>query len=76
MRKEIWVRHMESLGLPVVVPATTEGIADAKRSLEHMRAGCSVCVARKKTRRAIRRRRERDDVMRSLGLVKTPYGWE
>ena len=37
---------------------------------------CPACRARRKTLRANRYRRERDDAARSCGLIKTPYGWE
>jgi hypothetical protein len=36
----------------------------------HDTALCAQCQARRKTRERSRRRRERDDVMRSLGLTK------
>jgi hypothetical protein len=36
----------------------------------HDGADCAECQARKRTKRASRLRRERDDVMRSCGLTK------
>lgn len=42
---------------------------------QHM-AGCEVCQARKRQARANRNRREKDQAMRDLDMVKTPYGWE
>jgi len=51
---------------------TNEGRPEA---LAHM-VDCRICKARKRTRRANRNQRERADALRSLGMVKTPYGWE
>jgi hypothetical protein len=70
MSKQAWTEHMAELGYPV--RGTQEQLAQARI---HM-AGCEVCQARKRTFRAARRRSERYDALRSLGLVKTAYGWE
>jgi len=76
MSKAEWTRHMTDLGLVTKVAPTPEGLAASKLALEHMRSGCPICKARKVTYRASRNRRERDEICRDLGLVKTPYGWE
>jgi len=43
----------------------------------HDMASCPECAKRQKTRKQNARRRERDGLLRDLGLTKTRYGtWE
>jgi len=53
-----------------------EWLAHYRTAGTHDYANCPQCKARKRTKRANANRRERDQVMRDCGLVKTPYGWE
>lgn len=51
----------------------------ARMSSEERKAhadGCAVCKERAKTRKRNKAARERYDAHRSLGLVRTSYGWE
>jgi len=82
MSKTDWKRHMAEMGLISSIPDMHRGPEELKAaqealqaSLDHMKS-CMICLARRKTGKANRRRRERDAAMHSLGLVKTPYGWE
>lgn len=74
MTKATWQAHMATVGFETT-NVKALGPERSREALAHMR-GCSTCAARKATTRANRRRRERDDALRSCGLVKTPYGWE
>jgi len=42
----------------------------------HDTKSCPECAKRRETKARNARRNERAEVMRSLGMVKTPYGWE
>jgi hypothetical protein len=44
--------------------------AHAKAAGEHDRSTCTECAKRRRTQRANRRSRERDGVMRDLGMTK------
>lgn len=44
--------------------------AHAKAAGEHDRSTCAECAKRRRTKRANRRSRERDEAMRSCGLTK------
>ncbi len=48
----------------------------AKDAGEHDRKACPDCKARLRTKRAVKSQRERYGVMRDLGMVRMPYGWE
>lgn len=48
----------------------------ARQVGDHDRKSCPDCKARMRTKKANRYQNERSQVMRDLGLVKTPYGWE
>jgi hypothetical protein len=74
MTKQAWKEHMHSLGL-VAERSPHPDDPETARALAHM-AGCEVCQARKRQAQTNRNRRERYSVMRSLGMTKTPYGWE
>ena len=76
MSRKEWDEHMATLGLATKVVRGPLGNDSAEASLAHMRSGCTVCAARKRTHKANRQRRDRHGAMRGLGLVKTPYGWE
>lgn len=68
MSKLSWLRHMAELGFyPPSAGGDSETWRTAKR--EHSPT-CAQCKARVRTRAANANRRERDDVMRSCGLVK------
>ena len=43
---------------------------------KHDPTGCPDCQARRKTRQRNLSQRSRYQAYRSVGMVKTPYGWE
>lgn len=51
---------------------TPEARIETEDRLKAIESRIEILVKRNRNRI----RRERDDAMRSLGLVKTPYGWE
>ncbi len=67
MTKQEWQEHIASLGLP---------LDDRAGAVKAHSVECHECKARRATRRANRRQAERYSVMRSLGMTRTPYGWE
>lgn len=67
MTRVEWLRHIASLGLP---------LDDRAQAVKSHAIGCPECAARRATRRANRRQAERAGVLRSLGMTRTPYGWE
>ena len=68
MSKQAWFQHILSTGLPLG--------PEGKEARASHAVDCKSCKARRATQRANRGQRERNGVMRDLGLVKTPYGWE
>lgn len=66
MTRDAWLTHAKAVGYFNL---------NTFERLNHAQ-DCGICQERLTTRRANRRRRERDSVLRSLGLVKTRYGWE
>ena len=72
MTKAGWKRHMDELGL-----VTRGHRADPKVIVarQHI-AACSVCKGRQRQARSNRQARERYAAMLSVGMTKTPYGWE
>ena len=63
MSREKWLAHLAEEGL---APVNGENLARAR---EHA-FSCATCAKRRATRRANKRRRERAETLRSLGLVK------
>jgi hypothetical protein len=74
MSKQEWRAHMAEVGFEST-NVKVMGADRSKEALAHMK-DCSTCKARKRTFKANRARREREDTMRCLGMVKTAYGWE
>lgn len=70
MSKQAWTAHMIEQGFPV--RGTRAELLPAR---DHMET-CPVCSARRRSKAQADRRRERDEAMRDLGMVKTAYGWE
>ena len=65
MSRVEWVKHIEQ----------EVGSFARLTVLEHAKT-CRKCAARRRTRRANRNARERHEAMTSLGLKRTPYGYE
>lgn len=42
----------------------------------HDTKACAECAKRRKTRQRNQDARNRSEVYRSMGMVRTPYGWE
>jgi hypothetical protein len=75
MTREAWLKHRTE----VLSKAYGESKLTPEEASVFMREhakDCRDCKARARTHKANRNARERDGAMRSLGLTKTPYGWE
>ena len=71
MSKQAWISHINTVRFDL----TPDGRFD-KASVAAHAASCPECAKRRATKRANRNSRERSEALRSLGMVKTPYGWE
>ena len=70
MTKENWVRHIEETS-GVVRPSISQAPEVWRAAVRlHREQGCKICRERAVTRNRQLRQRERDDALRSLGLVK------
>ena len=69
MNKQTWISHITSLS--GLTPPSQGGNAELWRTFlkEHNCKGCVECRKRSKTRKANLRRKEREECLRSLGLV-------
>jgi hypothetical protein len=81
MSRSDWMKHRTEIYLSLGMdPDPTKATDETKRRfLEHRGVGrkaCKLCNSRGRSIRANKNARERNDAMRSLGLVKTSYGWE
>jgi hypothetical protein len=47
-----------------------------REQADHLKLPCTICIRRLRTRRSNRAAREKHEVLLSLGLTRTPYGYE
>lgn len=69
MSKQDWLRHRDEVD-------GGRGLSRDQFRDEHDIKACAQCRARSKQLRVNRSRRETNEVMRTLGMTKTAYGWE
>ena len=74
MTKETWIRHIEDVTGHIRPSADNGSIAgDWKQAValhKELRPDCEDCKARRKTYRASKNRKAREDVYKSCGLTK------
>ena len=80
MTRAAWLEHLrESVGDcddQTSVEYHESGNIMRDEALKHLDTGCETCKARRQTIKASRNAKARYQAMKTLGLVKTPYGWE
>ena len=69
MKKENWIKHIESISGLVRPSISGNGISWREFVLKH-KTGCNDCADRAKTKRASIYRSMKDQAMKDLGLTK------